>query len=310
MSIDVVVVSYNSARFLPDCLDSLARQHLPCGRIIVVDNASGDGSAEWLRGRPEITAVLLERNIGYAAAANLGITHSSGEVVVVANSDTRFAADFTRVLQERFREDDRLALVSPLILRFDGETIDSAGQAMSAAVYPREIGYGRPRRQLELREGPVFSVCGAATVFARWALERLKTGTEYYDEDFFMFWEDFDMGWRAQRLGLSCRFLPEAVVYHHRSGTLEKGFLARFSLALARPAEIKYHLIKNRYLTLIKNFSWRRDFLRLPLILLRDPLWVGALTITAPNVIIRLAGAGKYIRRAWRKRRLTAGRHE
>ena len=91
-------------------------------------------------------------------------------------------------------------------------------------------------------------------MFSRPALEKLKIDGEYYDEDFFMFWEDFDIGWRASLLGLKVFFVPGAVAYHFRSGTLAGTGWARFSLALARPAPLRFHLVKNRYLTLIKNF--------------------------------------------------------
>ena len=73
-----------------------------------------------------------------------------------------------------------------------------------------------------LAERQVFSVCGAATVFSRPALEKLQIGGEYYDEDFFMFWEDFDIGWRAGLLGLQACFAPTAIAYHFRSATLTR----------------------------------------------------------------------------------------
>jgi GT2 family glycosyltransferase len=146
-------------------------------------------------------------------------------------------------------------------------------------------------------------VCGAATVFNQRALEQLKIDSEYYDEDFFMFWEDFDIGWRGNLLGLKILFYPGAVVYHYRSGTLKKNFFSRFSLALARPSFIKYHLIKNRYLTLIKNFRFKKNYWSIPFIFLKDIVWVTLLTISSPKIIIPLMKSGKYIKRAIRKRR-------
>ena len=304
MDISAVVVSYNSAGFLAGNLGSLFAQTVPFRRVVVVDNASGDGSRAVLESFPGLERLLLAENVGYGAAANLGIGRTGSELVLVANADIFLDPEFNRRVLEFFAARPQAGLLSPLILRFDGATIDSAGQACSWALYPREIGYGIPSARAKLAEGEVFSVCGAATVFSRRALEKLKIGSEYYDEDFFMFWEDFDIGWRANLLGLKTFFSPAAVAYHFRSGTLARSGWSRFSLALARPAPLRFHLLKNRYLTLIKNFRLARCWWTLPFVLMKDLLWVGALTIRSPKIIIALARSGALFRRAWGKRKL------
>jgi len=133
------------------------------------------------------------------------------------------------------------------------------------------------------------------------ALEKLKVGDEFYDEDFFMFWEDFDIGWRANLMGLKVFFTPKAIAYHFRSGTLPRTRWSRVSLSLARPAFLRCHLVKNRYLTLIKNFRLARNGWALPFIFARDLLWVGALTIRSPKIIIALARSRAVFKRAWQK---------
>ncbi len=198
----------------------------------------------------------------------------------------------------------KAGLLSPLILRFDRETIDSAGQLCSLALYPREAGSNRKLSRVRPLAGEVFSVCGAATVFSRDALEKLKIGNQYYDEDFFMFWEDFDIGWRARLLGLKTFFLPQALVYHFRSATLKRTWWSRFSLALARPAPLRFHLVKNRYLTLIKNFRFARNGWSLPFVVAKDLLWVGALTIRSPKIIIALVRSRNIFKLALAKREL------
>lgn len=298
-----MVVSFNSGAFLARNLRSLAAQTAPFRKIVVVDNASTDRSPEILASFPGLDALLLKENVGYAAAANLGIGRTDSPLVLVANADVFLAADFNRRARDFFRRRPQAALLSPLILRFDGMTVDSAGQEKTRALYPRETGYGRPRTGMELREKQVFSVCGAATVFSRPALERLQVAGEYYDADFFMFWEDFDIGWRANLLGLRAFLAPDVVAYHYRSATLARSRWSRLSLALARPAPLRAHLVKNRYLTLVKNFRWRRDWAALPFIVLRDLLWVGALTIRSPKIIIALARSRGAFRRAREKRK-------
>lgn len=309
MDICAVVVSYNSEKFLEQNLDSLFRQTIAFKQVIVVDNCSSDQSAAVIAAFPGSEKISSTANIGYAAAANLGINRANADLVLVANADIYLADDFNQRVLHFFAEHPQTSLLSPLILRFDRQTIDSAGQTFSPALYPREIGFNRKLAKTCLNEREVFSVCGAATVFSRKALEKLKIGTEYYDEDFFMFWEDFDMGWRANLFGLKTFFTPQAVAYHFRSGTLKKTWVARLSLSLARPAELRYHLLKNRYLTLIKNFRLARFWWTLPFIVVKDILWVCALTIAAPKIIIALAGSRDTFKRAFKKRRQILG-HE
>jgi GT2 family glycosyltransferase len=215
-----------------------------------------------------------------------------------------FAENFNQNILAKFAMDKQLSMASPLILRFDKKTIDSAGQSYSLALFPRELGYNRPISSILIQERPVFSVCGAAVVVRREALEKLKIEGEFYDNDYFIFWEDFDAGWRAKLLGMKVIFYPQAVVYHYRSGTLKKNILSRFSLSIARSPEIKYHLIKNRYLTLIKNYRFCQYWWAIPFILFKDIAWVSLLTLSAPKIIIKLMGLPKYFRRACRKRKI------
>lgn len=303
MDISAVVVSFNSGRFLAQNLDSLFRQTHAFKQVIVVDNGSSDDSAAVINAYPAVEKIVSGSNLGYAAAANLGIRRATADLVLVANADIYLADDFNHQVTAFFRTNPQTALLSPLIMRFDRQTVDSAGQTYSAALYPRELGFNQKLAQRHTKAGDVFSVCGAVTVFSQWGLERLKIGIEYYDEDFFMFWEDFDIGWRASLLGLKVCYAPQAVAYHFRSATLKKSWLSRFSLALSRPAPLRFHLVKNRYLTLIKNFRLNRFWWALPFILFKDLLWVGVLTITTPKIIIALPAAGAVFKRAFKKRR-------
>jgi GT2 family glycosyltransferase len=309
VDISAVVVSYNSGKFLEQNFVSLFRQTIAFKQVIVVDNCSSDESAAIIAAFPRLEKITAATNIGYAAAANLGIRSANADLVLVANADIYLADDFNQQVLHFFAEHPQTSMLSPLILRFDRQTIDSAGQTYSPALYPREIGFNQKLAKRHLSEKAVFSVCGAATVFSSKALEKLKVGAEYYDEDFFMFWEDFDIGWRANLFGLKTFFVPQAVAYHFRSGTLKKNGLSRFSLALARPAPLRFHLLKNRYLTLIKNFRYAQFWWTLPFILVKDLLWGCALTIAAPKIIIALAGSKDIFKRAFKKRRLIQG-HE
>jgi len=304
VNISVVIVSFNSEKFLGKNLQSLVQQTVKFKQIVVVDNHSADDSLQVIEAcKNDVDIIKLSYNSGYAKAANIGIKNTDSHLVLVANSDIILEENFNATVLGKFQENKDIDMLSPLILRFDRKTVDSAGQACSLALYPSEIGFNRDIHDITIDERSVFSVCGAATVFSRQALERLKINDEYYDEDFFIFWEDFDIGWRAHLLGLKTLFYPKAVVYHYRSGTLKQNFLSRFSLALARPAAIKYHLVKNRYLTLIKNFRFKQNFRSIPFVFFKDIIWVSLLTFASPKIIIPLMKSGKYIKKAFKKRK-------
>lgn len=311
MDISVVVISYNSEQFLEENINSLIHQSVPFKEIVVVDNHSSDESLKIIesfeKDCPTIRKLAPDYNTGYAKGANMGIRNTHSHLVLAANADIILDVDFNAAVIKKFEGDPGLSLLSPLIMRFDNRTVDSAGQTYSKALHPREIGFNRPLSRVDINEKPMFSVCGAATVFRRSALEILRLGDDYYDEDFFIFWEDFDIGWRAQLLGMKVLFFPGARVCHFRSATLEKSFLSRFSrfsLALARPAFIKYHLVKNRYLTLIKNFRFKRFYWAIPFIIVKDIAWVGLLTIFSPKIIISLVKSRKLFKIALAKRKM------
>ena len=303
LDIAAVIVNYNGEHFLQKNLTSLLNQTIPFKEIIVVDNHSRDKSTTVIQKFDNVKTIELAYNSGYACGSNIGISYCQTDLILVANSDTIFEKDFNAQVIKKYSEDNTISLLSPLILRFGGKRIDSAGQTYSLSLYPREIGYNKPVKKTNIKEGPVFSVCGAATVFKRSSIEKLKVYDELYDEDYFSFWEDFDLGWRAHLFGLKTYFYPLAVVYHYRSGTLKKSAVSRWSLSLARSPEIKFHLIKNRYLTLIKNFRWKHFWWSVPVIILKDIIWVGALTLSSPKIIIKLMLSSKYLKRAFKKRK-------
>ncbi len=285
-------------------LNSLLNQSQKFDQIIVIDNLSSDHSKEILESYSAIRKIYLSHNSGYAKAANLGIQQSTGELILVANADTYFDEKFNEKVLKKFTQEPQLGLLSPLIMRYDKKTVDSAGQTYSWSLHAKEIGFNKNIRAITVREGPVFSVCGAATVFHKNALEKLKIEGEYYDEDFFIFWEDFDIGWRANLLGLKVHFYPQALVYHYRSATLKRNLISRFSLSLARSSFIKYHLVKNRYLILIKNYRLKQFWWSIPFVVLKDLIWVTLLTISSPKIIIKLVHSMKYLKRGFLKRKL------
>ena len=304
-SYSIVAVVYNGVPFLEPLLNSLAAQTLPPDELIVVDNLSTDGSRELLpsllTSHPFPTRLLFENvNRGSCGAANRGLRQAPGEFVLLLNQDTRLDKEFCREALKGFTGTSRVGMVSGRILRFDETTVDSLGQYLSRSLYPKERGYNTPWRSIQEEEREIFSVCGAVAFYRRAMLQEVAFQGEYLDEDFFMFFDDIDLGWRAQRRGWKARYAPEAIAFHSRSGTLSPG--RKVGLFFRRPLELRYHLVKNRYLTLLKNASWREVIKALPFLLLRDlPLLFTLLS--HPSQGWRLWKERSLFKRAFLKRR-------
>lgn len=273
MTLSAVVVNWNGARFLPRCLESLAGQSASA-RVVVVDNASDDGSAEYIqRYHPGIELIALEENRGYAGGANVGIRAAATEYVMVMNPDVVLAPDHFEKLAHRLDSEPHIGAAQGKLLQvrpaaydagdFDpGAPLDSAGHraARTRMVYDRgqgEAGDGRYER-----EESVFSACGAALLLRRTMLDDIAADGEFFDESFFAYKEDIDLCWRARLLGWDVRYVPAAVAWHVRGwagGTPPA--------AQGMSPEARLHSFKNHYLLLLKNAELRDLLRHLPAVL-------------------------------------------
>jgi len=306
LNTSIVIITYNSELFIKECIDTLLSQLSDKDEIIIIDNNSKDNTLEILKNyKDKIKLIFSNENIGYSKAANIGIRESKGDIIVISNPDVFFHEDFIKRIKDKFQEDPKIDMLSPLILRFDKKTIDSTGQFPTLSLFVKERGYNKKINSIKFKEGEIFSVCGACSVFKRESLERLKINEEYYDEDFFIFWEDFDIGWRAELLNMKKIFFPQAIVYHYRSGTIKnKGLISKFSLTLSRPKKIIYHIVKNRYLTLIKNFRIKNNIYNIPFIIIKDFFWLGFLILSLRFSIIKLLKEKNLFKKAIKKRKI------
>ena len=279
MELTAVIVNYDSGRDLEELLVCLLNQTIEI-EIIVVDNCSQDES--WravLRWGERVKFLRSEENLGFAEAANRGIEASSTPFVAVLNPDTRFEPDYFEKLLNVMRANEKIGMATGKILRFDGRHIDTTGQFRSLADTPLERGYGKEDRD-RYPSGEVFSVCGAAALYRKEMLEQVRDENGYFDRRYFMFFEDFDLGWRAERAGWKGYYLKDAVGYHRRG--------ARPLAFLHLPAHLKYHVIKNYWLTIIKNESFQGFLLRFPFIVVWSLLYLSVALLTCPSVFLKL----------------------
>lgn len=216
--ISVVVVNWNGRRFLQPCLDSLLRQTDCDYEIILVDNGSTDGSVAFVKARyPTVTVIENPRNEGFARGANLGIRVGRGELVALLNNDAVASPQWLAELAKEFTTDPRIGLCGSKLLRQeDPQIIDHAGHLF----YPDGILPGRGCGELDVgqydRPEEILSPDGSAVMYRKAMLDEIGG----FDEQFFAYGEDSELGLRAQLWGWRCRYVPTAVVYHVRSGTL------------------------------------------------------------------------------------------
>ena len=291
-SVSIIIVTWNSAKFIADCLESILEQSYRNFEIIVVDNNSEDETVrlvqKFRKKFKRLKIIKNEENAGFAAGNNIGLRSAVGEYVLFLNPDTRMDKDFIKRAISGF-DYETVGAVSGLILRFDGKTIDSAGQSPGKNRRPIERGYGKQIEEKYLKKGYCFSVCGAAALYKMAVIEKIKIEGEFFDEEFFAFYEDLDVGWRMNLFGYRCRYMPDAVVYHHRGGSRSGGgFAARHFQIAGRAPQIQANIIRNRWYTILKNDSLLNYLLHLPWIAVQEMKTAVYLVIFRRDIIINV----------------------
>jgi GT2 family glycosyltransferase len=215
--VSVVIVSWNGRRYLDACLRATEGQVGVRAEIILVDNGSTDGTAEFVRSTfPQVRVVRLDQNRGFAGGNNAGAHEARGEFLALLNNDTVPEPGWLVALLGAIDQRAGIALVtSRIVYMHDPGVVDSAGDGLLRAGAAFKWHHGE---RVDTAESPreVFGVCGAACLMPKAVFEELGG----FDEEFFASHEDVDMSYRARLLGYRCWYVPGAVVRHHGSATL------------------------------------------------------------------------------------------
>jgi GT2 family glycosyltransferase len=220
-SVSIVVVSYNTAAHIETCLLSLLEQDYPRLEVIVVDNASADGSVDLIRSRfPDVEPVSLPDNKGFAGGASVGLYMASGEIVATVNPDVRLDRSWVSVMVSTLLQDSDIGVAGSKILYPDGKTIQHAGGVVHHPLATTDhIGRGERDRGQYDRPAEVSFVTGAA--LAMW--REVGAALRFFDESYYpLYYEDVDLCWRASKEGLKVIYQPEAVAYHKESVTMDR----------------------------------------------------------------------------------------
>lgn len=261
LTVSILITTYNSEKFLKKCLESAFHQDYPEKEIIIIDNASNDGTRAILREfETHLSVIYNHRNRGFAAAQNQAIALARGDWLFSLNPDVILNPNFLSTLLAAATQlavthrGERIGALCGKLLRWKpgasderSNIIDSTGMYFLANLRHLDRGSDElDRGQYERREY-VIGATGAAALYRRTMVQDISVGGEFFDEDFFAYREDADAAWRAQMMGWSCLYVPEAVAWHVRRVTPE-----RFRQL---PDEINRHSIKNRFLMRAKNIS-------------------------------------------------------
>ena len=243
--VSILVVNYNGDRFLPALLDSLAAIQQPTHEVVVVDNASGDGSLPLLAARSWVKVVRSSENRGFAGGNNLGLGHCSGKYVLLLNNDTVVPPDFLIPLCAYLNANPQVGVVQgKMLLPNYGGALDVCGSFLTALGFPYHYGYFKQDSPKYGHPFPIFSGKGACLLFRRGMIR--DVGGFLFDESFFCYYEETDFCHRAWLAGQEVHFVPGPPIQHMMGGTAggpQSGFVLR-------------HYLRNMTFSLLSNLSF------------------------------------------------------
>lgn len=268
--VSLVILTYNSERHLPALLQSIRAQTYQPIEVIVVDNASQDGTVAWLEQQtmvPQLQLIRNPHNDWFARGNNLGIQAAQGEYIYICNDDIVLTATAIERLVRRLEQSPHNALVGGKMLKLiegkPSHVIDSAGLVMYRS--GRAVNRGEQEAdtgQYDLAQ-PIFGITGAGMLLRRSALDAVQHQPgEWFDNDFVAYKEDIDLSWRLGNAGYAVWYEPSAIIYHAR--TMQQTSLA------SRPDKsslIRAMSYRNHLWLLCKNLTALEFVKRLPWLL-------------------------------------------
>ena len=310
--VSVSIVSFNNRQYLDSCLRSVLEQDYPNVEAVLVDNGSTDGSIAFVKGRfPAVRVIENGANLHFCKGHNIGIRSTEGEYVLALNTDVVLEKDFVSEMVKAASIDGRIGSVSGKILRTGGGRIDTTGLFLGRSRKPVERGYGEPDRGQYETAGYVFGAGGVSPLYRRAMLEDIAIDGEYFDETYDSYYEDMDLAWRAHIRGWKAYYTPRAVAYHMRGGSNKLNrpalpFLRRYDFAYLSD-QMKARLVKNRWLTMLKDDKPLDFLLNLPFIFLYDiKLWAYLFVFSPRAVPLAIKGL-RALPTAWRRRKQVHG---
>lgn len=238
--ISVIIPNYNGRQFLETCLSSLAKQTFTDYEVILVDDASTDKSLPFVQASyPGVKVISLEKNAGFASAVNEGIRKARGEYIALLNNDTEVDKNWVAELNRTLDTYRGAGFCASLMINYNSRSrVDCAGIGFSSWGRAYKRGEGECVEQYR-QPAFIFGASAGAAMYRKTLFE--KTGL--FDEDFWAFFEDVDLSFRAQLAGFQCLYVPTSVVYHIGTASHNKKSL-----------KLRYTGYRNKQWVIFKNY--------------------------------------------------------
>ncbi|MBI1880519.1 MAG: glycosyltransferase family 2 protein [Chloroflexi bacterium] len=241
--VSIIVLNYNTCEHLETCLRSLQKLIYPADKLqlILVDNASTDQSVAYVQAHfASVKLIVNDQNYGFSQGNNIGAEVATGDYIAFLNPDMRAEPRWLIELVKLLLDDEEVAAAGSKILSWDGQTIDFAGGAANFYGYGYQV--GREQEATTFNQvRPILFACGGAMLIHR----QLFIEVGGFDEDYFAYYEDLDLGWRLWVLGYKVLFAPTSVTYHIHHGSWGK--------IANEKRRVLYE--RNAFFTILKNYE-------------------------------------------------------
>lgn len=247
----VVIPNLNGMKYLKDCLDSLMEQSRQDFSVILIDNGSEDGSADYVESHyQEVEVVRFETNQGFCRAVNEGILRSETPYVILLNNDIICDSFFVeKLVQAMETEENCFSCASKMLQMYHPELMDNAGDYYNALGWAFAMGKGKKAEHYS-KKRRIFSACAGAAIYRREIFQEIGL----FDEAHFAYLEDVDVAYRARIAGYQNYYIPEAVVRHVGSAT---------SGSVYNEFKIR-HASRNSIYLIYKNMPYLQILINLP----------------------------------------------
>lgn len=292
--VSVIIVNYNSDKFIEACLESLEKQEHDPVEVILLDNQSQDNSPTIVKEKyPWVQLYRSKKNLGFAAGNNLAAKKAKGEYLLFLNQDIVIEPDFISKQVKILESNSRIAITQGKLLKYDFDKkekksiVDCAGIKAFRNRRMIDIGQGLEDNPRYNKEGEMFAGTGAALFCRVSALEEVAPDNEIFDENFWAYKEDIDLCWRLRLFDWICYYVPTAVGYHGRTSnkTIEHNWRAFVENERKKPWYVRELSPRNHYLMMLKNETWGSLAPDLPSLIKREIQIFGYVLFFAPRLL-------------------------
>jgi GT2 family glycosyltransferase len=320
--ISILIPTYQDMHLLSKSLPIFLESSSHDTEILILNNDPSQDIETWLDtefsadSRANVQVIEMGYDSGFGRAINRGVGLSCGELLFICNADFFPSPTYITTMCAFLDGHPRAGLAIGKILRYDlvsdapTDVIDTAGLIFSRNRRFLARGEGYADTGQFGKEQQVFGVDGAALTARRVALDSIAINGEYFDENFFMYKEDWDISWRVRLMGWECWYVPPAIAFHARTsrGLGETRYLSAIRAfhenEKEKASDVRFHSLKNQWLMLLKNEDFANFWRDFPFILSRELMVLGYNLIFSPRTLLAVTDFAKLLPATVAKRRL------